>query len=218
MAHDRGLLDEAESTSHPMTRLRLYRWTRATVSIGNHQQPDRAFDFNYCDTNGIPWVRRPSGGRAVFHSSELTYAVVSNDARIFPPGSLVETYERLAGWLVEGMSRAGISARITHRQRASPLSPGGRAPGPCFLSPTRDAVTWAGRRLVGSAQRRARHSFLQHGSIPLQIDYPHMGAALAVEPDHLRQRVISASEAAGAAVGFHHLARALEAAFLEMFC
>ena len=41
---------------------------------------------------------------------------------------------------------------------------------PCFISPSRYELTVGGRKIVGSAQRRLRRGFLQHGSMPIACD------------------------------------------------
>jgi len=217
MQIDRMLLDQAEQEAEARTYLRFYRWDVATVSIGHHQEPERAADVAYCATNHIPIVRRPTGGRAVLHDRELTYAVVSNDHRFFPLQSLDQTYLVIARALGKGLGRLGI---------CSDLAPGGREIGsftridikhPCFASASRHELLVQGRKIAGSAQRRLKRSFLQHGSIPLHVDVPVMAKALGVSEDLIAASTMSISEAAGREVGFEELAAVLEAGFGEVF-
>ena len=73
MARDHALAEELEA-GHAV--LRLYRWDRPTVSLGRNE-PGKCYDTDRARECGIPFVRRPTGGRAVLHSDELTYAVVA---------------------------------------------------------------------------------------------------------------------------------------------
>src|SRR5262245_47159191 len=83
MAIDAALLDEVEASREPKTILRFYQWVRPTVSLGRSQKIESSIDANYCAANGIDIVHRPTGGRAVLHDDELTYAVISNDPSHF---------------------------------------------------------------------------------------------------------------------------------------
>ncbi len=217
MQVDRALLDEAEQEAEARSFLRFYRWDVPTVSIGNHQQPERAADVAYCAANHIPVVRRPTGGRAVLHDRELTYAVVSNDSRFFPLDSLDQTYLIIARALQGGLARLGV---------CSNLAAGGREIGsvaridlknPCFASASRHELLVGGRKIAGSAQRRLKRSFLQHGSIPLELDVPVMAGALGVSEQLIAASTISVSAAAGREVGFEELAAALKEGFEEVF-
>ncbi len=217
MQVDRMLLEEAELEAEARSFLRFYRWDVPTVSIGHHQQPERAADVAYCAANHIPVVRRPTGGRAVLHDCELTYAVVSNDHRFFPLGSLDRTYLVIAQALQKGLGRLGI---------CSDLAAGGREIGssarvdlkhPCFASASRHELLVGGRKIAGSAQRRLKRAFLQHGSIPLELDVPVMARALGVSEQLIAASTTSVSEAAGRKVEFEELAAALQAGFEEVF-
>ncbi len=217
MQIDRTLLDEAEREVEACTFLRFYRWDVPTVSIGHYQEPERAADLAYCAASRIPLVRRPTGGRAVLHDRELTYAVVSNDGRVFPLQSLDQTYLVIARALQNGLARLGI---------CGDLAAGGREIGsarridvkhPCFASASRHELLVRGRKVAGSAQRRLKRSFLQHGSIPLELNVPVMARALGVSEQLIAASTISVSEAAGREVRFEELAVALEAGFQEEF-
>lgn len=169
MAVDGGALARVEDSETPLTILRFYSWVRPTVSLGRNQQPERAVDGAFCRSRGIDVVRRPTGGRAVLHDDELTYAVASNDPSQFDGGSVYGTYRRISEALTFGYRRLGVDAVLapdTARRR----KPAGGRIDPCFLSPSRYELTCNGRKIVGSAQRRLRRAFLQHGSMPITCD------------------------------------------------
>jgi len=218
MQIDQTLLEKAEREAEACTLLRFYRWEVPTVSIGHHQEPGRAADLQYCVANAIPVVRRPTGGRAVLHDCELTYAVVSNDGRFFPLQSLDHTYLVIARALQNGLSRLAVSSNLAAGGREIGLSTRIDVKHPCFASASRHELLVHGKKIAGSAQRRLKRSFLQHGSIPLQLNTPVMARALGVSERLIAASTISVSEAAGRAVSFEELATALEEGFEEVFC
>jgi lipoate-protein ligase A len=164
MAIDAALLHDIESSTFPRTILRFYTWSSPTISLGRNQNIDKALDVDYCRVNGIDIVHRPTGGRAVLHDDELTYAVISNDTDRFGD-TIYGNYKRVSEALCLGYQRLGVPAVLAADTRK--VLPGNDADPPCFLSPSRYELMVAGRKIVGSAQRRVRCSFLQHGSMPI---------------------------------------------------
>ena len=165
MAIDAALLDEVDSSSDLRTIVRFYGWVRPTVSLGRNQTIDKAVDTEYCIANGIDVVHRPTGGRAVLHDDELTYAVISNDSSFFGD-TIYGNYKRVSEALCLGYTRLGVPAVLAPDTRKTTAASNGGDP-PCFLSPARYELMVGGRKIVGSAQRRVRRSFLQHGSMPI---------------------------------------------------
>ncbi len=171
MAVDEALLDGCALESAPPA-LRLYGWCPAALSLGSRQPLPGAALPGSLGALGVDLVRRPTGGGAVLHERERTYAVIGR-LRAGPfGGGVVATYRRIAAALVAAMQSMGVAAEAARETRA-----GRRPPGACFedLSPCEIAVR--GRKLVGSAQLRRRGAFLQHGSIPLRLDAERMERA-----------------------------------------
>lgn len=163
MAVDEALLEAYTREDFPDTpTLRLYGWSPATLSLGSRQPARGAHDPVYLRDKGLGLVRRPTGGRAVLHEHERTYAVVGRLRGEAFPGGVVETYRRIAEALVDGLSRLGISAELSGgaagrgRAFSTPV---------CFDRPSVHEIAVGGRKIVGSAQLRRRGAFLQHGSI-----------------------------------------------------
>lgn len=175
MAIDAALLDEVEQSSGPKTVVRLYRWSRPTISLGRNQKIDSAVDEIFCRDHGIDIVHRPTGGRAVLHEDELTYAVASNDSVCFGD-TIYANYKSVSEALCDGFQRLGVPATLAPETRRSPSQPG-NADLPCFISPSRYELTVQGRKVVGSAQRRLRRGFLQHGSMPIACDREKLARA-----------------------------------------
>lgn len=154
--------------------LRLYAWDPPTVSVGYAQALAGEVDQEACRQLGLGVVRRMTGGRAVLHQHELTYAVTFPEG-FLGPGGIREDYRRISRGLLLGLRRLGIRADLS---RGIP----GRGPGSgiCFLATSRFELTVGGRKLVGSAQRRLRGAVLQHGSILVDLEPAAWEAALPV--------------------------------------
>ncbi len=209
MEIDTEWLEGAEAASEPITLVRFYRWRGWTISLGRNQRAAQAADLEFCSRRGIDIVRRPTGGAAVLHGSDLTYAVISNQMDRFG-NSLSATYLRIGQCLQEGLRRHGIETSLMR-----PSVPRrSRTIEPCFVRAGRaELLVDDKRKLVGSAQRRLRRSFLQHGSIPLTIDHELMAGALNCSPELLRETVTCVSEQRPGDLTFEDLAAALQTGF-----
>lgn len=192
MEVDRAMLDAVDRAPEPLTILRFYSWNRPTISLGRNQKIERAVDREYCRNHGIAIVHRPTGGRAVLHDRELTYAIASNDRDRFGGGAVYETYRRISMALRDGYRGIGIDALVApdtaRPDRGDLLDP------PCFVSPSRYELMVGGRKVSGSAQRRLRHGFLQHGSLPLVFDHAMAAGAFGVDPAVLESEMAGMSE------------------------
>ncbi|MGB7211375.1 MAG: hypothetical protein WBC97_02000 [Gemmatimonadales bacterium] len=158
MARDEALLELAASDG--LRVLRLYRWAPATLSFGAHEPALRRYDRDRIDSQHLPVVRRPTGGRAVWHADELTYAVA---APIDTFGTLTETYHAIHTVIADALRGLGASVSLAKK----PAALAGLDDGACFASPAGGEVIARGRKVVGSAQLRRGDAFLQHGSILL---------------------------------------------------
>ncbi|MBN2207252.1 MAG: lipoate--protein ligase family protein, partial [Candidatus Aminicenantes bacterium] len=146
----------------PKTWLRFYAWERPTASLGRSQFAEETVDAEACRRLGVDIVRRISGGKLVLHHKELTYAICSSDTARFST-TLQASYRLISQGLIRGLQGLGVEAtpaRETPEYYARGLHP-------CFAGPAADELEAGGRKIVGSAQKRAGARFLQHGSIPL---------------------------------------------------
>ncbi len=175
MALDAALLEAVGAGAPPV--LRLYRWDTATLSFGRNQPAAGLYDVEEAEARGIAFVRRPTGGQAVLHDDELTYAVVAPVAEVGKPRA---AYRRINAALVAALRRLGLEASLAPNT-PGPGEPaaGEGAPGAargavagghdwasaCFRSPAAGEVVARGQKVVGSAQRTENRTILQHGSI-----------------------------------------------------
>ena len=159
MAIDVDRLDCADGTGASF--LRLYRFDPPCLSLGRNE-PAARYDHTEIARRGLDVVRRPTGGRAVWHEHEVTYAVAAPLAAF---GSLRNAYRTVHERIAAALRSLGAGATLAPHQPP----PSGRVdqPASCFATPAGGEVLVAGRKLVGSAQVRKRSAFLQHGSILL---------------------------------------------------
>jgi lipoyl(octanoyl) transferase len=161
MAVDEALLRSAQRGAAPT--LRFYGWDGAWLSLGFAQRLDAARRAE-CREAGVGIVRRATGGRAVLHGADLTYAVAAPVTAL--PAGLDATYALIGCALRQALTRLGVPAEPA---AAIPLAPG--AGGfDCFQSAAAHEICAKGRKLAGSAQRRAGGGVLQHGSLRLGPD------------------------------------------------
>jgi lipoate-protein ligase A len=223
MACDAALLAAAELPGFRPT-LRLFAWDPPAVSLGHHQAGLTADEVALLRSRGVDWVRRPTGGRAVFHGGpdrELTYSVVAPLGEPALSRGAAESCRAIHGAVAAGVSALGIEVTLAARPsaqapRRDPRQGLARAVRPtsrraCFDAIVPSEIEAGGCKLVGSAQRRSRGALLQHGSIPLDGDQSLLAE---IWPGSLaRGRSTTVSAAAGRRVGFDELAASLCSAF-----
>jgi lipoyl(octanoyl) transferase len=155
MAADEALLEEAAHTGRAF--LRLYRFAPPCLSFGRNEPATKRYDRTLIERLGLDVVRRPTGGRAVWHEHEVTYAVAA------PAGGMLDAhYRAIHARLAIALRHLGVAAALAPAARARAL--GG---GACFDASVGGEVVVSGRKVIGSAQLRRDGAFLQHGSILL---------------------------------------------------
>jgi lipoate-protein ligase A len=186
--------------------LRLYSWKRPTLSLGAHQSASDS-DLHACRRLEVDLVRRPTGGGAVLHHHEVTYAVTGRLGEAPFPRSVVAVYGVIAEALVGAMARLGV------RAEASRGASTGRAPASCFGAPSSRELIVQGRKLAGSAQLRRRGAFLQHGSILMNFDAALLGEVLPASKEMPRPATLR--ELLGRPVAREEVEAAIVAAFKD---
>lgn len=180
MRRDALLLAAAEAGAEPV--LRLFEFAPPGITLGRVQDPDRELDLERCAADGVPWAIRPTGGRAIFHAQEWTYALATPRDDPEWGGAPADLYRRISDLLARSLRRLGVPAVLAPGSRRSPLAPraqDGAAP-PCFASTARHEVALEGRKLIGSAQRRTAAALLQQGSLLLGEGHLRLADYLAV--------------------------------------
>jgi lipoate---protein ligase len=161
MALDRWLFEQHSAGNHPPT-LRFYTWQPAAISLGYHQRTIPQH-WHHLTWNHAPveLVQRPTGGRAVLHQGDLTYAVIMSGVA----SSRIAAYQKVCEFLIQGWRSLGVELQYGDAGRGYIHNPD------CFgTATTADLVLSNGFKLIGSAQLRQGNTILQHGSIRLTPD------------------------------------------------
>ncbi len=215
MAVDEAMLEHIGRRESPPT-LRLFAWEPPCLSLG-HAQPFADIDLERLAAHGWDKVRRPTGGRAILHTDELTYSVTTPLDEPLMAGSVLESYNRLAVALLEAVRCLGIKAEIED----AIVKDGGSANPVCFEVLSSNEITIDGRKLIGSAQARRKEGILQHGSLPLVGDLARITQVLTFDNEQQRQaaaerllaRAATAESVLGRAVRWEEAAAAFSSAF-----
>jgi len=167
MALDEALLEWVASQPNALF-LRTYGWLEPTLSLGYFQSLSEALAEPRWQ--GVPLVRRATGGGAIWHDHELTYAIVlpTNHARARPGTALYQAvHAAIAATLrapgLDACRRAAFES-VSHRAAERPP----HRPFLCFTDRDPEDIVASGFKVVGSAQRRHAGAILQHGSLLLK--------------------------------------------------
>lgn len=196
--------------------LRFYGWRAPALSIGYFQDFEKEVDIEACKRFGIDFIRRPTGGKAVLHDRELTYAVIAGeDSPLFPP-DILKTYRIISRCIAAGLAGVGIMAEMKGEGRADSEE---RFHSSCFSFPSRYELLASGRKICGSAQMRSHGAFLQHGALLMAFDplltcsvmLPH--GDMEKQVNRLQSSVTTVGEQVGAEIGEESLCRAIQEGF-----
>lgn len=155
----------AKSIKPDESVFRLYRWDPNSISLGHNQHYDD-IDIEKARNDGIDVVKRPTGGRAILHSEEITYAVIMPTYKGTSPK---EIYRDISNALINGLIiydaqlKNYIELELSQPHFPTLLNqPEGVL---CFASTAKSEVKFENKKIIGSAQRKFDNSILQHGSI-----------------------------------------------------
>ncbi len=200
MARDLTLLDHAERTG--ATTLRLYRWSPHCLSLGRNEPALRRYDRARIEDRGLDTVRRPTGGRAVWHGRELTYAVTAPLERF---GGLAGAYREIHELLADALRLIGAEPVLA----APPGRVAGLTAGACFATASGGELMIEDQKIVGSAQLTQGNAFLQHGSVLLE-DGQSLISELSSTSSHRRPAAeVHLTALIGRPIGFDELSTAV---------
>lgn len=221
MAVDQAIAEACAAGDSPST-VRFYSWQPPAVSLGR-LQPITDIDAAAVQRLGYEIVRRPTGGRAILHIDEFTYAVAAaaHDPRV--RGGVMDAYLRISTALLAGLRRLGVAAD----KAPGTVRVNSDVSAACFEVPSAYEITAGARKLMGSAQSRRAGYVLQHGSLPLIGDITRLIDVLALDlaaAHHLRtelsERACTLAQALAVPddseqVTFKSVAAAMQAGFGE---
>ncbi len=216
MAIDEAIFRENQRPDSPPT-LRFYSWSPPSVSLGYFQATSKEVNIEACRRYSVDIVRRPTGGKAVLHENDLTYAVIASERNpLFPP-DILGTYKVISGCIAGGLSELGIEAEMEGDGRSYQDD---SLKAVCFSSPSRYELLVKKKKICGSAQLRSKGIFLQHGSILVDFDplktcallLPQQGDG-TLQAKKLRGSVTSIHEQIGASVSVENICHVIKKSF-----
>lgn len=202
MAADQAILECSAQVGMPT--MRVYRWQPYCISLGYHQKLE-SLDPAACESAGVHVVRRPTGGRAVYHAQEVTYSVIIPKSSTQYLDNVAALYMMLSEGLARGLRQMGVAAELekrsvdlnAHYKKDLSVS--------CFSAAARHEILVEGRKLVGSAQRHLTEGMLQHGSIltgDAHLDLPDfLSGGKPEERARLRRAIAAKTVSIGSALG-----------------
>ncbi len=202
MAIDRAVLVANSGGKVPPT-VRFYEWAPPAISIGYFQSLEEEVDLDNCMKLGVDYIRRITGGGAVFHESELTYSIVIPESHPYIPKNIMESYGQICGAVVKGLVHLGIDSQY---------------------KPINDIIT-NGKKISGNAQTRKMRTVLQHGTVIMDVDVDKMFSILKVPNEKIKDklikdvkdRVTSIKHVLGKTIHFENVSEAMEKGFEEEF-
>jgi len=218
MAIDARLLAWAAEGSARVV-FRTYGWSKPTLSLGRAEPFPASWDVAALRRDGIDVVRRPTGGDAVLHDQELTFAVAASLPG--PWRARPREFANLVADALAGAFRAldlfAIRVEAAADGAASPRDAQALAPGaqPCFARVAPGEVRVGDFKVAGIACRFTRGAALSHASVPLSARHRDVAryrasSASTEEGDALERHARSASEILGHPVEAATLASALQ--------
>ncbi len=216
MAIDEAIFRESGRID-ALPTLRFYGWSPPSVSLGYFQQTWKEVNVEACRRYDVDIVRRPTGGKAVLHDNDLTYAVIATERNpLFPP-DILGTYKVISSCIARGLSELGMEAEMEGEERSNADDDLKAA---CFSSPSRYELLVRKKKICGSAQLRSKGVFLQHGSV--LIDFDPVKTCAVLLPQHgdltrrvknLNRSVTSVHEQVGASVSVEEICRVIRTGF-----
>ncbi len=192
-------IDESILQSKVMPTIRLYGWKPSAVSIGYFQSLKEEVDLGKCKEFGVDFIRRVTGGGAVYHDKELTYSFIAPEEIVSK--DILESYKEICVGVIKGLEKLEIKAEFAG---------------------INDIVT-EGKKISGNAQTRKQGMVLQHGTILMDLDVERMFSLLKVPSEKIRdkmiknvkERVTSIKNILGKEIGFKELSNKIADGFRE---
>lgn len=223
MAMDEALLNWQSNGEIPPI-IRFYGWKPATLSIGYFQKAEAEINLAEVKRQGLGFVRRPTGGRAVLHEHELTYSVIVPESYPGMPNTVTEAYRVISEGILKGFRNLGLDAYFsvpeTEQEKAALKSPKSSV---CFDAPSWYELVVEGRKVAGSAQTRQKGVILQHGAILLELDEDKLFSVFKFSDarvkekmkNNLKNKAVAINDIAGRKITILEAKEAFEKGFAE---
>jgi lipoate-protein ligase A len=211
MAIDEALLEMHISSCVPI--FRIYGWQPHGFSLGYSQNPASVLYVDRCEQNGIPFVKRVTGGGIIFHGDEVTYSIACSEEDIGPVNSVKDAYKLLCEFILETYRRFGLNPYFAienpNREKVKSTF--------CFSSFEDYDILIGGKKIGGNAQRRKKKVIMQHGSIPITLDMPLISKYVKEPLALAKTNSTSLKEVLGREIPFEEFARVMKESFVSVF-
>lgn len=157
--------------------LRFFTWDPYCISLGYHQNPG-IINQELCRSEGFDIVKRPTGGRAILHSEEMTYSIIYPFGRM----DVMDFYRLVHLPFVEALKNLGINAELEPVQANFQHVYKTEKAQVCFATSAKYEVEIEGKKIIGSAQRIYENSILQHGSVLFGQMHERLIEFLSISP------------------------------------
>ena len=165
--------------------LRIYRWFPYCISLGANQNINSINEAKVFN-DGIEIVKRPTGGRAILHSEELTYSVVYP---VSSSNSPKQIYREINLALMNGLTNYNQAFQKIELENIQPHFPSFYKDDKstlCFAVSAMNELNYHGKKVVGSAQRKIGNIILQHGSILCGSNHKKIVDYVNLSPDKIQ--------------------------------
>jgi len=171
MALDAVLAERVGAGKRPAT-LWIWGWNAPCVVLGRFQSVRNEIDEEGARALGISFVRRITGGGAMFiqPGGAITYSIIAPESLVAGL-TFAESYAFLDSWAVDGLRALGVDATYV---------------------PLNDISSSTGK-IGGAAQARRGGAVLHHATIACELDTEQMGRVLRIGREKLSDKGIASA-------------------------
>jgi len=213
MAIDEAILQTYIHTGG-MPTLRIYSWHPSAISLGSSQSPVAALNLSECLIHKLEFIRRITGGEAIFHDNEITYSIVCSKSDLNLSDSVRKSFRILTAFVFNAYREMGFMPcfagdTVTY-QHGDPSEF-------CFATTEKFDILLNGKKIGGNAQKRSKDIIFQHGSIPFSLDFAKIKTFIKEDLGGIEQRVTCLQDELKRRVSFKEVSRILIEAFKSSY-
>ena len=214
MAIDEAILRGYIAGVSPPT-LRIYGWKPNAISLGYFQKAEDVLDIANCEQQKIPFVRRITGGEAIFHGGDVSYSIICSGKDLPLPKSIKHSFKILTGFLINSYKLLGLKAsffceiKTEFRQRRRSTF--------CFATRQDFDIAIGGKKIGGNAQKRIKNIIFQQGCIPLKLNTERIKFFIREDLSGIENRTIALEDALSREIFFAEFASIITDSFEKTF-
>ena len=214
MAIDEAILRTYVYTTGGIPTLRIYSWHPAAVSLGSSQSPDQVLNLSQCIIHKLPFVRRITGGEAIFHDNEITYSLVCTKSDLNLSDSVKKSFRILTAFVFNAYREMGFMPCFAGDTETYQHGDSSEF---CFATTEKFDIMLDGKKIGGNAQKRSKDIIFQHGSIPFTLDFPRIKTFIKEDLGGVEQRVTCLQDELKRSVSFKEVSRILIDSFKSSY-